>query len=882
MTVGTFGANLTFLERFLLPRMPRHVTNRVFLVDADQLHRSLTEGPLPQRLNRTYAAAPIHTNHAFHPKFVLLTGKEEGLLLVGSGNASIDGYAGPGEAFTEYRWNPDNDEHLPAFGAIRQFIETLNEHYPIDDLAWRLIDDQFTNATWLPRNADSSPIIHNLDVPQLDQFVATIDNLPVRELVLHAPFHDERGHAIRDLLQRLNPDKATLLIQPQQTTLNIAATKKATQTLAGALTVVAIEPPANYGHAFLHAKFILARTDTADFLLQGSANLSTVALCRAGAHANVELGNILTGTPGTFDAFLDQLTHTVMPGGLDDVTPAPADPDTPSTSTVGLIRNLTWTPPHLTGTITGQITTLDITIHVNDEPVTPADATVEQTPSVTAFTFTFHPVDCERIDSAHSITVTITGHDPVPAYPYRAADLIRLSSAGHRIDLLREAGSLDLDDKDIADLLHELDRFLIVDGHSIWRIAHPDQPDHDDTDPDTPPIQYDDIDWEAIRNHSTLKAYTAHHAARAASPTELAILLDSLTGRFRAEARRVALPEVDAAGDDLGHEFESEDPDALDEEHAGDATASEAPEDGTRHQSPSTRIRRMWRAFVQRFVNGLHDTAFVDSVGPGIVIPSYIAFNHLIRRLRNRELADADFLTTAQLALWTFMWGDTDNPGYLHALHPDERAAAISAMNQHDDTPVTLTAIDDAYWHAWNEDHDVRPLRDVARVFLSSPDWTISHEGLQDAATATTAEDITNADDLLDDLLELVTTTPETDLDHEIAASAGLRFTDVRWIRETVNRRGRQEDHTVLHLPDDYDLTPDRASTLFAAWEALQPDIDYRRVTAGRKTAFIDASNGEAVHFDRDTYDEIALNLTHAPQAPWVVRLLSLPTTSAA
>ncbi len=290
----------------------------------------------------------------------------------------------------------------------------------------------------------------------------------------------------------------------------------------------------------------------------------------------------------------------------------------------------------------------------------------------------------------------------------------------------------------------------------------------------------------------------------------------------------------------------------------------------------------MWRTFVQRFVNGLHDTVFVDSVGPGIVIPSYIAFNHLIRRLRNRELADADFLTTAQLALWTFMWGDTDRPGYLHALHPDERAAALSAMNRHDDIPVTLAAIDDAYWHVWNEDHDIRPLRDVARVFLSSSDWTISRDGLQDAATATTAEDITHADDLLDDLLELVTTTPETDLDHEIAASAGLRFTDVRWIRETVNRRGRQEDHTVLHLPDDYDLTPDRASTLLAAWEALQPDIDYRRVTAGRKTAFIDASNGEAVHFDRDTYDEIALNLTHAPPTPWVVRLLALPVASAA
>ena len=157
LTAATYGAEFAFLERFLLPRMPRQITNRVFLVDARQFHKAITLSRGFRRLNRTYATTPIHAARSFHPKFLLLTGPETGRLLIGSGNASLSGYTGAGEAFTVYDWHPDHTEDLSAFTTVRDFLRDLHQGLGIDDLARRLIEDQLTSAEWLTGEPDTRP-----------------------------------------------------------------------------------------------------------------------------------------------------------------------------------------------------------------------------------------------------------------------------------------------------------------------------------------------------------------------------------------------------------------------------------------------------------------------------------------------------------------------------------------------------------------------------------------------------------------------------------------------------------------------------------------------------------------------------------------------------
>jgi hypothetical protein len=877
LTVATYGADLAFLESFLLRRMARQITNRVLLVDAGQLHKAITLGHGFRRLNRTYATAPIHSSRSFHPKLLLLTGPESGRLLVGSGNASISGYTGPGEAFTQYDWTPEAPNDLAAFTAVRDFLLEVNQRFSIDDLAWHLIQDQLAVAEWINGDRTPSSVVHNLHEPLLNQLASRIDTKTVTELVIYAPFHDHGARAMKALIKQLRPTRLTLLVQSRQTTIDLPALKSVTRPLGKGLTVMEVEAPQPYSNVFLHAKFVLARTSSGDHILQGSANISAVALCQSSADGNVEMANLLSGPAGAFDAFLANVTTSLVANGLQEVIPAAwSDDNTADDANAWQVRNLTWAVPDLSGILTRIVDGSDIHVFISGRQLTPTVVNVQTEAGTTHFTITFSPEDAERLNQAEWIDIQIRDELPIPSYPYRVNELLRLSSTGHRIDLLREAGSLDLDDKEIVEILQELDRIMIVDGRSLWRLAHPSDPIHnsDEEDSNEKNIRYEDLDWDLIRAHP---AYKGHDNARTnasnATATELAILLGSLTDRFRIDASEPSAGRNGPA-DDLAIEPDLEDEDAVDDALA-DVDADDA-ELEPRRQTASTRVRRMWRSFAQRFVRGLSDQNFVEQVGPGIVIPSYIAFNHLCRRLRITEMIDPDYLSTAQIHLWGFMWGTSDSVGYLASLPNDERHVAQEVMAQHEDISATLAAIDDAYWHTWDYADDIRPLRNAVRSLLANREWSLDQSGLVGAANATSTSNINTAEDLLDEIWELVVYAPEDDIDRDIASSVGLNFTDIHWKKETIMRNGVPREHEVLHIRDDFDLSMQRAGALFSAWACFDPGNDYLRVVAGRTIAFWEGEERGGLLFNRDTGVEEVISLAETEQPPWLTRINEL------
>lgn len=881
LTIATYGADLAFLERFLLPRLARQITNRVLLVDGAQLHKTITSGHGFRRLNRTYATAPINSQRSFHPKFLFLTGPDSGRLLVGSGNASISGYTGAGEAFTQYDWNPTSTEDLGAFTTIREFLHGLHQEFRIDDLAWRLIKDQLDVAQWLNGETSITPVVHNLYEPLLDQFMNQVGSATVTELVTYAPFHDRGARAMEALIERLRPAQLTLLVQPRQTMLDLPALTSVTRPLGETFKVMKIEAPEPYTNVFLHAKFILARTAHLEHLLQGSPNLSAVALCESSGHGNVEMANLQSGPSGAFDSFLANITASPLPNGLQDVIPAAWSDPTPNDASASLLRNLTWAAPDLSGTITQIVEGFEIQVFVGARQMIPISVTATNEENTTQFTMTFGPEDVENLNQSERITIQIHNEPPLPAYPYRVNELLRLSSAGHRIDLLREAGSLDLDDKEIIEILRNLDRIMIVDGRSIWRLVHPshlldESDDGDDDSQHALRIRYEDIDWDLIRTHPVYKGYNEAGSIRnTASVTELAILLGSLTDRFRVDAGEIA-GGVGESTEDLAFEPDLEDADALDDVLAADDEVE------PKRQSARTRVKRLWRSFVQRYVRGLSDERFVEQVGPGIVIPSYVAFNHLCRRLRITGLVDPDFLTTAQIQLWTFMWGSPESQGYLSNIRNSDRRVALEIMSKHKDISATLAAIDDTYWHAWEQGDDLRPLRDSVRAFLSNPEWTVNQTELVGAAKATSTLSVDNAESLLDEIWQLSAHVTEDEVDSELAASANLKFFDLCWTRETILRNGAPEKHQVLHLPNDFDLTARCAASLLTTWANLEPENDYYRVVAGRIIVVREGDEDEALLFNRDTGEQAQVNLGSAELPPWLWRIDQLNSLLAA
>ncbi len=870
VVIGTFGAALDFAELQFFRQLPKSAVNRVVLADQRQLASFLDSQPPLRRLNRAYIASPVRSPHAHHPKYVMLVGPDEGRLFVGSGNLSIGGYAGPGECFTAHEWSAEDANGNPApFGAVRELIETMVAAGWVDAVARERIRDVFKSATWVPATGGAGcAVVHNQGRPLLNQLVERVGDSHVLEVVAAAPFHDKSADAIKQIVRLLKPKRFRLLVQEGVTRLEVRALKSVLATVP-TVEIVEAQAPHPYPAVLLHAKFVLVRTKAADLLLQGSANLSRVALCESGSDGNVEIANLLHGAPGEFDVLLESLDLTPRVDGLATFTAdAGWDDDGDDTTFVSGPSNVTWAPPVLSGELPSSFAQ-HIGVRVGERTLLPASLSWETFDGVHHFGLELGDADAARLDLARHIELVDSEGGLWTIYPYHLHSLLRLTASGGRADLLQEAGDLDLRDKELEDLVAELDRVLVVDGKSLWRLAHPDASSpNDDANPDRPNLRYEDLDWSNLGALPQLRQYgsAAHRALL--GPTELGLILQSLTNRFRIEAGVMSSGggDVDDGGD-LGEEPESENPDEVDDTSDADDEA----EVGSRRIAPRQRVRRLWRNFVNRFIKGLADDEFIRNVGSPVVIPSYVVFNHLCRRLRVIDLVDADFLTEAQTTLWSFMWGDGTQEGYLAGLSPEELVVARKILTDHDDLSVTIAAVDDAWWHVWDNDLEVTSLSAAWRNFLESNLWEPIPEAMQRAAKAAARCDA-SIDQLFDDLYSLAAHVEDGELTRSLASCLGTSTVHIREVRDTVMRAGTRSDCSLFRV-DGLELTPDLAGSAMAMWHQMAPDTDYLRLQAGNATAVIDLAADDGFFYDRRTGIDVPLGLGERIVPNWERRL---------
>ena len=324
--------------------------------------------------------------------------------------------------------------------------------------------------------------------------------------------------ALRAIVRELAPERLVLVVQERQTRLDKVAIRRLASRVP-AFEMLDAPAPRPYPPTWLHAKFLLARTQHGDVLLQGSPNASTVALTEYGENANVELANLLDGQAGTFDPILHALDLRPIP--FDTFEPQAFDETAHDSDVLPVINTVTWTPPRLEGRIRLTLapgTALQVLVG-DGTVVVPATVATEVVGDYSVFTLEFAPDDAALIDVAAGLRVEIV--DVLISqriYPYHVNDLVRLTSSGHRVDLLREAGTLDLDDRELEELLAELDRVLIVDGRSLWRLAHPDDTETADEE-DGPHVAYDDLDWDTIDARAHAQAVSdPSRSARSSHP----------------------------------------------------------------------------------------------------------------------------------------------------------------------------------------------------------------------------------------------------------------------------------------------------------------------------------------------------------------------------
>jgi hypothetical protein len=862
--IVTYNADLRLYEADIWPRISAR--NCMVLVDDEQLLEAFTQAGRLRHAGVRYVVEPIRGSISAHAKLVWLSSREEGLLLVGSGNLTTNGYTGDGELFTAYRYSAEETDQLVAFQTARSFLDTLVEREHLPGHVGSHLNRAWHDSPWLHSSTSSeSPLRHNLDVPLIQQLVTKIGSRPVRELVVHAPFHDKRCQALAALIARLQPRHVEVLVQDGETSVDPKALSRTLDRTGGSWTVRTATGP--HAGTYLHAKFILARLHRRQVCLQGSANLSLAALTRTPPNGNIELANLLEGPAGAYDTLVDALeTKHTDPADLrvsfsgDEI----ADGDAAGVRLLagrlqGASLDLELSQPPAEGESLRLLIHDDLPTGVTVTHHTRLATATLPAPLADWLKGRVRPVALRIEDGPDS-------YDTNPIYPSQPEELSKLLTGQHEPETLRRIGQVDLDiDQDLSTVLADLADTLPFDRRALW---HTVRPAGAEPSADGPHLGWDQLDWEQLRRHPVLAQYRTM-ASRHLEPTDLQLLLRATGSGLPSLGESTTPAGISEDPDsDTGPSSEPEDED---DQLTDEEIAAREAERRRRHHSIGQRNRRAWRSFLKRLVTGLEDPEFVEVIGPIAAVTNAALANKLMTLLAAREHLEAEVILPLQLRVWERLWSAD---GLLAHATDEERELASNVLADLTAPTYTIGGLYLAEQVTRGlDDRDRLHLRDRWRGLLCA-----SHlEGIQTLVSEAAALLNLSADELTQPLIDLAWQTHDDEAVAAVAEALGIPEHDLYWRQEKVTVNGMSQRLACLAAEREVVLDPMRARTVMAAWMRAEPRRGHWRLLTSGASVAVDAASSDAWLRDRTTKDITDLDgLVPVPTPPWARPLRTL------
>lgn len=348
--VLAYNVDLLVYDKLIRRRLASAgVMSQVVFCDGTPYAAALEGVDAVSRLGRAYSVTPVRVQGAFHPKAYLLLGRRSGMLVLGSGNASLGGLVRNAEVFGRFVYKQDGDSGPhPAFAQVFRLAKHLSRR------ATPAVRAQLERAQhWTPWLSDQ-PVPDGRTVwlggpeqpPLIDAIERPTEKSPVRRITAVTSSFDRKLDGVRALARIGSADHETkIVVQPGRLVIDGAAVRRLG---ADVQWHEFVDPrPSKKKEprdSYLHAKIVLVETEAADHLFFGSANISRPALLTG---ENVEvLVELPLAPPGTW---LDQL-------GLEDSLESDArasllartwddasDPDTEDRSSVHL-AGVEWSP----------------------------------------------------------------------------------------------------------------------------------------------------------------------------------------------------------------------------------------------------------------------------------------------------------------------------------------------------------------------------------------------------------------------------------------------------------------------------------------------------------------------------------------------------------
>lgn len=296
--VTTYNVYFPFYEGVLLGHLTASgCRHNVLAVDAGQCGAALANASTrPRAAGRAYSLLPLKAGGAFHPKLVLLVGRERAVLLVGSHNVTLSGFSHNRELTNRFEAEVKGDPaSLSAVRGAWSFVAEWSRALPEELRA--SLEEVRRFAPWLEELSepagDSPLVVSSPDEGSLWEKVKGRLPRKVRRVIVTGPYFDRDLRFLKLLQEELSPKEMIVGLDPRSAVI----TERATKVLPEVRFVSA--DCLNEGKGFLHAKALLFEGgDGTELLVTGSANPSSPAWTSRPAGRNAEAVVVRASTLG--------------------------------------------------------------------------------------------------------------------------------------------------------------------------------------------------------------------------------------------------------------------------------------------------------------------------------------------------------------------------------------------------------------------------------------------------------------------------------------------------------------------------------------------------------------------------------------------------------
>lgn len=301
--ITTYNAWLPFYENVVLRRLRKAGSlHNVVLLDTAQCAAALrTPEQRPRLAGTDYSLLPVRAGGAFHPKLLVLVGRREVRVVIGSHNLTLSGFGRNLEVTSVVRaTSRAHTAELRTFHDVLTFLRAWCTALPeeLRETIDALLRFAPPWAQAAPRTSTELQFLASMPsgTSPWEQLRAQVQGRVHRALLL-GPYFDAELAFLRRVLDDLSPSEMVVAIDPQAAVLFVERAKQLPRTRFVSTTAWAGR--LNHEGVVLHAKALALDTDEGEWLIAGSANPSAPAWLADPPRRNAEVCWVRRGEDGT-------------------------------------------------------------------------------------------------------------------------------------------------------------------------------------------------------------------------------------------------------------------------------------------------------------------------------------------------------------------------------------------------------------------------------------------------------------------------------------------------------------------------------------------------------------------------------------------------------